>query len=121
MTLELFLVIRFGLFLGKRGCVFPMVIWPAFRIGQYRVHDHPYHAPQFTDCICMKKFVEIKFKFFGNWNSIDFDFESKIKTYEVLNEESLENETRISDIEIEVSLKQCIKGFTLLFVRVHLW
>ena len=56
----------------------------------------------------MKKFVEIKFKFFGNWNSIDFDFESKIKTYEVLNEESLENETRISDIEIEVSLKQCM-------------
>ena len=31
----------------KRGCVFPMVIWPAFRMGQYRVNDHPYHAPQF--------------------------------------------------------------------------
>ena len=25
-----------------------MVIWPAFRMGQYRVNDHPYHAPQFT-------------------------------------------------------------------------
>ena len=33
---------------GKRGCVFPTVIWPAFRTGQYRVNDHPYHAPQFT-------------------------------------------------------------------------
>ena len=25
-----------------------MVIWPAFRMGQHRVNDHPYHAPQFT-------------------------------------------------------------------------
>ena len=25
-----------------------MVIWPAFRTGQYRVNDHPYHAPQFS-------------------------------------------------------------------------
>ena len=32
----------------KRGCVFPMVISPAFRMAQYRVNDHPYHAPQFT-------------------------------------------------------------------------
>ena len=32
----------------KRGCVIPMVIWPAFRMGQYRVNDHPYRAPQFT-------------------------------------------------------------------------
>ena len=24
-----------------------MVIWPAFRMRQYRVNDHPYHAPQF--------------------------------------------------------------------------
>ena len=24
-----------------------MVIWPEFRMGQYRVNDHPYHAPQF--------------------------------------------------------------------------
>ena len=31
----------------KRECVFQMVIWPAFRIGQYRVNDYPYHAPQF--------------------------------------------------------------------------
>ena len=28
-----------------------MVIWPAFRMGQYRVNDHPYHAPQFTSFI----------------------------------------------------------------------
>ena len=25
-----------------------MVIWPEFRMRQYRVNDHPYHAPQFT-------------------------------------------------------------------------
>ena len=25
-----------------------MVVWPAFRMGQYRVNDHPYHTPQFT-------------------------------------------------------------------------
>ena len=30
-----------------------MVIWPAFRMGQYRVNDHPYHTPQFM------KFLEI--------------------------------------------------------------
>ena len=24
-----------------------MVIWPEFRMGQYRVNYHPYHAPQF--------------------------------------------------------------------------
>ena len=33
----------------KRGCVFPMVIWLKFRMGQYRVNDHPYHASQFTN------------------------------------------------------------------------
>ena len=33
--------------MNKRGCVFPMVIWPAFRMGQYRANDHPNHAPQF--------------------------------------------------------------------------
>ena len=32
----------------KRGCVFSMVIWPAFRMRQYRANDHAYHAPQFT-------------------------------------------------------------------------
>ena len=30
---------------AKRGCVFSMVIWPAFRMGQHRASDHPYHAP----------------------------------------------------------------------------
>ena len=25
-----------------------MILLPAFRMGQYRVNDHPYHAPQFT-------------------------------------------------------------------------
>ena len=25
-----------------------MVIWLAFRMGQYRVNDHPHHAPQFS-------------------------------------------------------------------------
>ena len=33
---------------SKRGCVFPMVLWPEFRMGQYRVNDHHYHAPQFN-------------------------------------------------------------------------
>ena len=28
-----------------------MVIWPAFRMGQYRANDHPYHAPQFIDML----------------------------------------------------------------------
>jgi len=28
----------------KLGCVLLMVIWPAFRMGQYRVNDHPNHA-----------------------------------------------------------------------------
>ena len=32
---------------SMNGCVFPMVIWPAFRIGQYWVNNHFYHAPQF--------------------------------------------------------------------------
>ena len=32
---------------SKRGRVFPMVILPAFRMEQYRVSHHPYHAPQF--------------------------------------------------------------------------
>ena len=26
---------------NKRGCAFPMVIWPAFRMGQDRVNDRP--------------------------------------------------------------------------------
>ena len=33
---------------GKWGCVFSMVIWPAFRMWQLRANDHPYHAPLFT-------------------------------------------------------------------------
>ena len=33
---------------NKQGCVFPMVIWPAFRMEKYRVNDHPYHAPKFN-------------------------------------------------------------------------
>ena len=37
----------------KRGCVFSMVIWPAFLMGQYRVTDHPYHAPQFIPVMRM--------------------------------------------------------------------
>ena len=36
-----------------------MVIWPAFRIGQYRVNDHPYHAPQFS-ILLMKFFSEAR-------------------------------------------------------------
>ena len=32
----------------KPGCVIPMVIWPEFRMGKYRINDHPYHAPQLS-------------------------------------------------------------------------
>ena len=32
-----------------------MVIWPAFRIGQNRVNDHPYHASQFVGFSCAIK------------------------------------------------------------------
>ena len=40
----------------KPGCVFPIVIWPAFRMGQYGVNDHPYHALQFNDVVAMGKY-----------------------------------------------------------------
>ena len=36
---------------AKRGRVFPTVIWPANRMGQYRVNDHPYNAPQFSTTV----------------------------------------------------------------------
>ena len=37
-----------------------MVIWPAFRMGQYRVNDHPYHAPQFNSLrFCVEEENEI--------------------------------------------------------------
>ena len=38
-----------------------MVIWHAFRIEQYRVNDHPYHAPQFSTMQFKKKIVQIFF------------------------------------------------------------
>ena len=34
-----------------------MVIWPVFRMGQYRVNNHPYHAPQFIDNMNYKSFI----------------------------------------------------------------
>ena len=46
---------------GKRGRVFPMVILPAFRMGQYSVNDHPYHAPQFILLICSSGFYGVHF------------------------------------------------------------
>ena len=39
----------------KRGCVFPMIIWPAVRMGQCRVNDHPYHAPQFKTMVVLDR------------------------------------------------------------------
>ena len=39
-------LLRVGLII-KYGCVFPMVIWSAFRMEKYRFNDHPYHALQF--------------------------------------------------------------------------
>ena len=55
----------------KRGCVIPMVIWPAFRMGQYIVNDLPYHAPQFifeprlkiNDCNIYDRAKSIYFKY----------------------------------------------------------
>ena len=32
----------------KVECVFPMVIWSEFRLGQYRVDDHREDAPHFN-------------------------------------------------------------------------
>ena len=49
---------------NKRGCVFPMVIWSAFRMGQYRVNDHLYHAPQFIKC-GMNRFSKTNVSFFN--------------------------------------------------------
>ena len=46
--------------IDKRGCVFPMVIWPEFRMGQYRVNDHPYHASQFIILITIRKQFKVK-------------------------------------------------------------
>ena len=34
-----------------------MVIWPVFRMGQYRVNNHTYHAPQFIDNMNYKSFI----------------------------------------------------------------
>ena len=55
---------------NKRECVFLMIIWPAFRMGQYRANDHPYHAPQFI------------WYFFDNdglfYNNYDFSFVFRI-------------------------------------------
>ena len=46
-----------------------MVIWPAFRMEQYRVNDHPYHAPQFI--LLLKYVLFILFGFFRD--RVNFD------------------------------------------------
>ena len=38
---------KFLLNIAKRGCVLPLVIWPAFRMEHNRVNGHPYHASLF--------------------------------------------------------------------------
>ena len=35
-------------YLDKVGCIFSMVIWSEFRVGQYRDDDHLEDAPQFN-------------------------------------------------------------------------
>ena len=40
-----------------------MVIWPAFRMRQYRVNDHPYHAPQFIERTKSERFCGDYFPF----------------------------------------------------------
>ena len=47
-----------------------MVIWPAFRMGQYRANDHPYHAPQFSMNLNLSKLPVIS------------DLRSEILSYE---------------------------------------
>ena len=57
---------------SKRGCVFAMVIWPEFRMVQYRVNDHPYHTPQYILFVINRIylmpfcifFIEIHVKYF---------------------------------------------------------
>ena len=61
----------------KRECVFPMVICPAFRRGQYRVNDHPYHAPQFIN------YYENDSMLFFFWNN---PFNFKLSMMEPLKE-----------------------------------
>ena len=54
-------LIHFSIF-SKRWCVFPMVIWLEFPMGQYRVNNHPYHAPQFIlKSIIIRMFPETPF------------------------------------------------------------
>ena len=53
-------LIKLLCFFYQRGCIFPMVIWPAFRKGQYRVNDHPYHAPQFIKSVVGRHTVRIR-------------------------------------------------------------
>ena len=40
-----------------------MVIWPAFRMGQYRVNDHPYHAPQFIGVNFWRAMASCEYRF----------------------------------------------------------
>ena len=65
----------------KLGCAFPMVIWPAFRMGQYRVNDHPYHAPQFKNTVLSEEstFISVAFyRFHENLPLITTDTKVKI-------------------------------------------
>ena len=46
--------------LTKLGCVFAMVIWSEFRMGQYRDRDHREDAPDFTIMTRILSYGEIQ-------------------------------------------------------------
>ena len=90
-----------------------MVIWPAFCMGQYysqyyrqyRVNDHPYHAPQFKllsefisdlvfqkDCILLTAPNVMLVDYSTNWNACGFD------VYILLNEGQLIPRSDLSPI-----------------------
>ena len=52
---------------------FPMVIWPEFRMGQYRVNDNPYHALYFSASTSIIKKSIIK-QYIATGSMISFSF-----------------------------------------------
>ena len=49
VSLTLFQMLMFEIMVSKVMCVFLMVIWSEFRIGQYRDNDYEEHAPHFNE------------------------------------------------------------------------
>jgi len=51
-----------------------MVIWPAFRVGQYRVNDHPYHAPQFISPLETRRLETISYATYNDYYRAELDY-----------------------------------------------